>query len=237
MPTEDFRTSFPDLPHRMSGRTLNKQNRLLNALAGGVPLGMNGINTTGIASAAPWLGRSGPMIVTDAGDDCAEDTDEADSLGFPCRSSKKYRGKFRNYKSGATGEWLETDEDEKQIDMSPWWPSGVTSGPILLVDDIIFVSHNSLRGCYVPLDFPRSRPVILNAALSAGAAAEAAVLEEKTTSPWWQKVTGVTLQVWDLSLNSGDPAWQARTKGIAVWNGKRWIFVPISCTPDDTGIA
>jgi hypothetical protein len=112
----------------------------------------------------------------------------------------------------------------------------LTSGPILLVDDIISAWLDPLRGMLVALSFPRVRRVILNASLGPSAEAEAAVLKRKTSSPWWEKVTGVTLKVIDLSLNSADDPWETGTKGLAMWDEKTWLFIPLSCEPDDTGI-
>ena len=155
MPIETFRTNFPDVPHRISGATLNRQNSMLNAIASGFPIGMDGINTTGIASSAKLIPRIGTMIITNAADTCAANYDEPDNKGFPCYSSKKYLGKFRRYKSGASsGEWLQTDEEEHQVDMAPWWPPDAVTGPILLVDDIISVRLDEMRGCFVPIHIP-----------------------------------------------------------------------------------
>jgi hypothetical protein len=252
MPVEQLPTNIaPASRNKIAGSTWNRLAGAVNTPLNGYPIlpgtsgpGMAGINVGGGMCGMPaQMTMVGMVIVTSIEDTCPEDTTEQDGFWAPCRASRKFLGKFRRWNT-TDGTWVTTDEDEYAIDMGMFWPDEtdeLTSGPILLVDDIIPVWLDAMRGMLVPLSFPQVRRVILNAALGIGAAAEASPLKSKTTSPWWQKVRDeanelLVIDVWDLTLNNSDTEWEIGTKGFAVWEGNRYTFIPISCEPDDTGI-
>lgn len=250
MPSDQLRTDVaPASRSRLLGSTWNRLAGMVNAPINGYPVlpgttgpGMAGINVGGGMTMMPsQMTEVGCAIVTSAEDTCPEDTTEDDGFYAPCRSSKKYLAKFRRWSSGS-GIWVTANEDEYPVDLAMWWPdetTALTSGPILLVDDIFPVWLDPMRGMLVPLWFPTVRPVILTTALSVGATATAAVIKKKAgavAAPWWESVTGVTLTVYDLSLNTADPEWDIGTKGLAIWMTNLWLFVPLGCEPDDTGI-
>ena len=245
MPVDQLRTdASPASKNKILGATYNRLAAMANAPVNGYPIlpgttgpGMSGINVGGGMTFMPaQMTAVGVAIITSQEDTCPEDTEEQDLKWAPCRSSKKYLAKWRRWDATA-GNWVTTDEDEYAVDLAMWWPDedeSMTTGPIFLLGDVFSGWLDPMRGMIVPLTFPTVIPVILTAQLEAGATAAAAVLK-RTSGGVWQKVTGITIAVTDLS-NEADGPWEIGVKGLAVWHGREWIFVPLSCEPDDTGI-
>lgn len=165
MPVEHFRTDFPaGVRHRLLGSTLNRMNGAINTPLNGYPVlagttgpGMAGINVGGGMAMMPaQMTHVGVAIVTDDADTCPDESTEFDGKWGPCRSNKKYLAKWRKW-SHTTGTWVTTDEEEYAVDLGVYWGNeseAMTTGPILLVDDIFPAWLDPMRGMLVPLWVP-----------------------------------------------------------------------------------
>lgn len=76
--------------------------------------------------------------------------------------------------------------------------------------------------------------VILNGELAEGGTATAEILIYDPEADEWQRA-GETISVRSVGLNTGQ-TYDADMKGMAVWYRTTWVFIPLSCEVDDTGI-
>jgi hypothetical protein len=223
---ELFKTSHPTIPHFVGGQWLNDAGAALNMMRLW-------------AMADPQQVCMGIGFCTDHGDDCAEIEDASENdVTAPCYSQHKYLAKFRAY-NPAEGEYFSfTDQlspqTELPVDLSAWWPPDVTSGPILLEDEIFPCFHDVQRGMLVPLWVPMARTVMLSEALLAGGTADAEVFRKNSSGE--NESTSKTITVRDWDLNS-DESYASGIKGFAHWHVNSWIFTSPACFPDDTGLS
>jgi hypothetical protein len=220
-----FKTTHRTIPHFVGGQWINDVGSALNMMR--------------MLSAADQQVCMGIGFCTDHGDDCAAVTDASEgNVAAPCYSQHKYLAKFRAYNPGAGGYYSFTDQlapaTEFPVDLSAWWPPGLSSGPILIEDEIFPCFHDVQRGMLVPLWVPMTRMVILGQALVSTGAATAHVV--RLDSAFEPELTGKTISVRSWDQNPSEGVYQEGWKGFAHWINNAWMFTSPACFADDTGL-
>ena len=166
MPNELLRTDYPDdVPHKVSGRTLNAEHRAINAMQRRpIQRGTGGVDGLNVG---PVPFKFGIAVITPAGaaGSCPADATEFSGYGFPCPVQNKYTAEFRYYDTDE-GIWKKYGEvyeveaavyyepTDSQASKAPQSGPGFGPIPSYLPGDVTPAYLDVQRGKIIPVQSP-----------------------------------------------------------------------------------